>query len=507
MDPPPSTGTASAPAAAPPPPQIPKTSAVYPWSPTAAAADRLDVRFADPPPGFTRVDVDEGTFGAMLRTLPLTPVGTKAVDYRGVPLYGTGAHANVAAVVDVDVGEKDLQHCADAIIRLHAEWRYGLGQRAIGYRTVSGVRLDYRNHLAGERPVAVGNDIKMQHVAAPHGDDHAFFRGWLDTVFDYASTTSLERDATKVALDEVRPGDFFVMRGSPFGHAVLVLDVAKHADGRSALLLGQSFMPAQSFQVLRANASSAWFVVDRGAAFVDTPFWRPFPASSLHRFAPESTAPRTRLTNADAPCKDCMAIVPETSKPAPLVVVLHGDSGATAADLANKWDRFAAPRDVGVLSLACPKDLGCNSSFWQWDGDPAWVKAQVDALAAKHPVDRTRLYLAGWSGGATWIGMRTQRFEETFAGLVIHGGGYVPRAEGCAKTKTPVAFLYGTGNPLHAHGVRLHDWYEACGDEVRTTLLPNADHAAELRALDDHGAAILDWLLNRRRASAASTSS
>jgi poly(3-hydroxybutyrate) depolymerase len=231
--------------------------------------------------------------------------------------------------------------------------------------------------------------------------------------------------------------------------------------------------------------------VDPGAASVDTPFWKPFPKSALRRFAPESTAKRTR----SQPCVDCVAIMPETTTPGPLLVVLHGDSGATPADLANKWDRFAAPRDVGVLALACPRDRGCKGSFWQWDGDPAWTVAQVDALAAKHPVDRHRVYLAGWSGGASYIGMHTQAFQDTFAGIVIHGGGHVPLAEGCAKTKTPIAFLYGTANPLHALGVRLHEHYESCGDELSTTLIPDADHAAELRALDDHGGAILDFLL------------
>jgi predicted esterase len=476
------------------PKPIPKSTAVYPWGPTAAPADRLDVRFATPPSGFARVDVAEGTFGAMLRSLPLAPAGTPVVDYRGIPLYDHGKHWGIGAVADIDVGNKDLQQCADAIIRLHAEWRYGRGQRDIGYRSVSGVRVGYKAWLAGERPVVSGKDIVMKRSAPPHADDHATFRAYLDELFNWAGTASVERDAMKIDLDDVRAGDFFVLTGQPFGHAVLVLDVAKHADGRTALLLGQSYMPAQSFSILRPNENKdAWFIVDKGAQYVDTPFWKPFPKSALRRFAPESNLARTRTTN--EPCKDCVAITPVTTAPSPLLVVLHGDFGITPADLAAKWDRFAAPRDVAVLSLACPKDRGCKGSWWQWDGDPSWVTAQVDALAAKHPIDRSRMYLAGWSGGATYIGMRTQAFEKTFAGLVLHGGGHRPMGEGCGGTKTPVAFLYGTGNPLHDLAVRLHDHYEACGSEMRTTLLPKADHDAELRALDDHGSAILDWLL------------
>lgn len=459
-----------------------KSTAVYPWGPTAAPSDRLDVRFASPPRGFARVDVKEGSFGEMLRTLPLQPEGSPVVDYRGIPLYDHGKHWGIAGVADIDVGTKDLQHCADAVIRLHAEWRYGRGHRDIGYRSVSGVRIGYRAWMAGERPVVSGKDIVMKKSAAAHADDHALFRAYLEELYNWAGTPSIERDGVKADLDDVRAGDFFVVTGQPFGHAVLVLDVAKHSDGRTALLLGQSYMPAQSFSVLRPNdKGSAWFVVEKGAQLVDTPFWRPFPRSALRRFPSESTA--------------------SNGGPSPLLVVLHGDSGITPSELAAKWRRFAAPRDVAVLALTCPKEKGCNGSFWRWDGDPSWITEQVDAFAAKHPVDRSRMFLAGWSGGASYIGMRTQAFEKTFAGIVIHGGGVAPRAQGCSGAKTPVAFLYGTANPLHGLAERLHAHYESCGSPIRTTLLEKADHAAELDALDRHGDAILEWLLvSRRRA-------
>ena len=67
---------------------------------------------------------------------------------------------------------------------------------------------------------------------------------------------------------------------------MLVLDLARAPDGRRALLLGQGFMPAQSFHVLRPGRDrGAWFVVEPGALFLDTPFWAPFPWKTLHRFA------------------------------------------------------------------------------------------------------------------------------------------------------------------------------------------------------------------------------
>jgi hypothetical protein len=281
------TAAAAATATEPTAEPLPPVTATYPWRPTAT--DRLDGRFKAPA-GFTRVQNEEGSFGAFLRTLPLLPEGALVVDYRGRPLYNAGHHPSVVSIVDLDIGDKDLQHCADVIVRLHAEWRFGKGERDMTYRAVSGQPLSYRGYAAGDRAVPEGTRISMQRMAGAHNaDDHVFFRGWLTDVFNWVGTASLERDATKViGIADVRPGDFFVKSGSPFGHSVLILDVAKDTKGRTALLLGQSFMPAQSFQILKPASPSAdggvWFVVDAGDIAVDTPFWPAFPMGSLRRF-------------------------------------------------------------------------------------------------------------------------------------------------------------------------------------------------------------------------------
>lgn len=260
------------------------TEASHPWRASEPApAERLDGRYA-PPAGFKRVDVAPRSFGAFLRSLPLAPAGTKVVDFAGRSLHEDGHHPNIAAVVDIDVGTSDLQQCADAIIRMHAEWRYGLGERDLAYRAVSGQRLAYRSWLEGERPVIDGKNIVMKRTAAARADRHAAFRSWLDEVFRWAGTPSVARDAKKVERRDLAPGDLFVLTGSPFGHGVLVLDVARDERGRVALLLGQSYMPAQSFQVLQPDATGPWFVVEPGDAAVKTPFWQPFPfETSLKR--------------------------------------------------------------------------------------------------------------------------------------------------------------------------------------------------------------------------------
>jgi hypothetical protein len=268
------------------PPRSPApTVAAYPWlADVPPPADALDDRFA-PPPGFARVALAAGTFGAWLRHLPLAPPGSPVLTHEGAVLRRAD-HDHVAAVADLDIGARDLQQCADSIIRLHAEWLYAQGRRDASYRAASGSPMPFARWARGERMRAEGMSFTWGRGGGID-DGHASYRKWLDAVFTWANTGSLARDTERVDAADLRPGDFVVQPGAP-GHAVLVLDLARAPDGRRALLLGQGFMPAQSFHVLhpgKRGASSAWFLLDASSPGLDTPFWSLFPWSALRRFA------------------------------------------------------------------------------------------------------------------------------------------------------------------------------------------------------------------------------
>lgn len=200
----------------------------------------------------------------------------------------------------------------------------------------------------------------------------------------------------------------------------------------------------------------------------------------------------------DAPCAGCRASFPAGASAPPLLVVLHGDWGPGAPELLAAWEKHAIARGVAVLSLACPKDRGCDRSWWRWNGDPSWLREQVDALAKLRPIDRERVWLAGFSGGASYIGMRAPELQRSFGALVYHAGG-VPPSGGCVAGGAPAYFLSGSKNPLQHLAIALRKHHEACGDGVVWDGLAGADHTAEWRALDAHGGAIVDWLLPKKR--------
>ncbi|MBZ4376744.1 DUF4846 domain-containing protein [Corallococcus sp. AS-1-6] len=250
----------------------------YPWLPASVQVRSLEETFA-PPEGYARVPLEAGSFGAWLRGLPLRPEGSPVRDFQGRTVLAA-SDARLAAVGELDVGTADLQQCADSILRLHAEWRWASGHpERIAYRFTSGHVASWPRYAAGDRARVSGSKVTWVPERAAADRSRAAFRGYLNLLFTYAGTLSLQAEGARPPREQLRPGDFFVLGGSP-GHTVLVLDVATNAKGERVALVGQGFSPAQDFHVL-AGRDGPWFPLE--GEHLATPFWAPFPMTSLRR--------------------------------------------------------------------------------------------------------------------------------------------------------------------------------------------------------------------------------
>ena len=222
-----------------------------------------------PPEGFSRIEAEPGGFSEFLRELPLKPAGSKVKIFDGREKLNDV----YLAVVDYTLGDRDLQQCADAVIRLRAEYLYDAGQyEKIYFNFVSGFTADFSKWSSGYGIAVSGNDVSWVNNGN-NDNSYESFQKYLDIVYNYANTYSLENELVSKDISALAIGDVFIIGGFP-GHCVIVVDMAvSERTGEKAFMLAQSYMPAQDIQILKGNSpESPWYTADIGEVLV-TPEW------------------------------------------------------------------------------------------------------------------------------------------------------------------------------------------------------------------------------------------
>jgi len=221
--------------------------------------------------GYLRVEYEEGSFAEFLRNQKLKPYGEKVLYYDGREKSPKGVYDSV---FDVDIGNRDLHQCADAIMLLRAEYLYSQElYDEISFNFVSGFKAEYKKWMNGYKIDVKGNNVEYYKAAEP-SNSYEDFRKYMDMVFAYSGTLSLENELISVSIDNMNIGDVFIVGGSP-GHAVIVVDMAVNASGEKIFLLAQSYMPAQQTQLLinpMDNDISPWYSL-KGKERLITPQW------------------------------------------------------------------------------------------------------------------------------------------------------------------------------------------------------------------------------------------
>lgn len=215
----------------------------------------IQKRFA-PPKGFQRNDLKENGFGYYLCNLPLKPIGSKVHYYNGSIKEKTNVYCGV---VSMDVGTQDLQQCADAVMRLRGEYLFAQQNWGkLGFEFTKDQQIHYFYQEVSEKNY-------------PH------FRSWMNKVFAFANTRSLHHQLKKKSFNDVSIGDVLIQTGEPYGHAVIVVDIAMNIhNGDKAFMLAQSYMPAQEIQILlnpNQKEASPWYQLSEIDYLISTPEW------------------------------------------------------------------------------------------------------------------------------------------------------------------------------------------------------------------------------------------
>lgn len=232
-----------------------------------------DVRSIPVPDGFARVDRDAGSFADWLGNRSLKKDNRVRL-YDGTLKRDQTGHY---AVLDMSVGNKDLQQCADAIMRLRAEYLFDkAAYDSIQFLSTSMQKLKYTDWCRGTRYRLKANSLQAYETDSRSSYTRESLLEWLEFVFVYAGTYSLQKQLRPLRLETtIMPGDVIVEGGFP-GHAMIVMDAVSNADGEQQILLGQSYMPAQEMHIVRnprLAEIAAWFQPQQGKA-LETPDWR-----------------------------------------------------------------------------------------------------------------------------------------------------------------------------------------------------------------------------------------
>ncbi|MCH2022653.1 MAG: DUF4846 domain-containing protein [Saprospiraceae bacterium] len=254
----------------------------YPWldlySDSMALVNQITL-----PNGYKRLPFKKESFPHWLRYLPLHPKNKKVMLYNGEQKnYQAGA----CRVINIDIGSRDLQQCADAIIRLKAEYHYSnKTYDNIRFNYTSGDNIKFSDWSKGIKPKLKNGKVYFSNATGTINTTYKNFRKYLINIFCYAGTNSLSKELTKKNIRDIQGGDIFIWGGFP-GHAILVVDVAVHEQtGKKIFLLAQSYMPAQNIHIinnLNNKQISPWYHEDFGEK-LETPEWT-FDRNSLKSF-------------------------------------------------------------------------------------------------------------------------------------------------------------------------------------------------------------------------------
>ena len=234
------------------------------------------------PEGFSLMNAQDSLYSQWLLNLQLK-------SSKIVHLYDGSEKQNQHvqfAVLDIDIGQKDLIQCADAAIKLYADYLFQSKKYAdIKFTATSGTLLSFTEYKNGKRWKPEKNDLIAYFTSTNNGSLEDKYNSFMKIVFSYCGTYSLNKQLVNVKqMDSIMPGDIFIHGGFP-GHAVTVMAIAGNGKGKKIFLLSQGYMPAQDIHILKNYNNSnlsPWYEVNTEDN-LNTPQWA-FYKGSLKRW-------------------------------------------------------------------------------------------------------------------------------------------------------------------------------------------------------------------------------
>lgn len=161
----------------------------------------------------------------------------------------------------------------------------------------------------------------------------------------------------------------------------------------------------------------------------------------------------------------------------PLLLALHGDEGTP--DYIYSVFKGLQGTSGGAYVLAAPKAPYGGGSWYQATSQhESFIDQVIVELLGSYNIDQDRIWITGWSGGATFLGYYAIKRQDILAAVVYHmggggGGSYSPPPNSC---KIPGRFVIGSADFLYSLARKQHDTMKANGHDVTWIELPGVGH-------------------------------
>lgn len=199
------------------------------------------------------------------------------------------------------------------------------------------------------------------------------------------------------------------------------------------------------------------------------------------------------------------------SRAAPLVILLHGVPRGSGMRVLTGFDDVA---DASGFIVAYPRAVGldwnvgcgdlCTSAARDGIDDVAFLRELIDEIAAAVAIDRSRVYIAGFSQGALMVHHAVCELSGRFAAFASIGASMLDEvAHECAPSQPPSAlFIQGTEDPQFPWDGQTNElttslairqtidtWLaiDGCSPEPTVTELPDAHDDGTTVTLEEYG--------------------
>jgi poly(3-hydroxybutyrate) depolymerase len=169
----------------------------------------------------------------------------------------------------------------------------------------------------------------------------------------------------------------------------------------------------------------------------------------------------------------------DSSKPAPLLVALHGAGAAgwwgrlNGSELVNNWKTLA--KKMGIVVVG-------PSSTGMWTDEKAdFLRFLIESIKARFNIDSRRVYLTGFSNGGCAALATVLKQPGYFTAVAVYSGIILPRQITSFRLndrRTPIAIWAGDNDDrVSMKQVNYSvDFLKKYGFPVQITIVPRAGH-------------------------------